>query len=285
VTVRLVALDLDGTIVRRDRTVSARTRRALRRCDAAGVRVVVVTARRWLAAAPLLADLELGGIAIVAGGGAVRDVATGRVLVSSALIPSTVTTAVQRIGAVGLQPLVAVDHGERHIAGDRRLDGPGAARYLARGVAMRGAVDLAGSVPVTRVLAMGPASRIHAAAAACQGLPCHLLVQDCIFPFHAGGQRALELHVAAATKGTALRDLCHQLGVALGEVLAIGDAPSDLAMFEVAGHAVLMGQAEPGLRRRGVVVAPGVDDDGAAWAIESMVLKGRRLTRRSNDAA
>jgi HAD superfamily hydrolase (TIGR01484 family) len=280
VPARLVAVDLDGTIVRRDRTVSARTRRALRRCEDAGIRIVVVTARRWLAAAPLLADLGLGGIAIVAGGGAVRDVASGRVLVSSALAPSTVAVVVARIEDCGLQPMVAVDHGERHFVGDRRADGPAAATYLARGAVVRGRLDHSTRLPTTRVLAMGPASRIRSAAAHCLGLDCHLLVQDGIFRFDAGGQRPLEFHASAATKGTALRDLCHQLGVALADVLAVGDARSDLAMFEVAGLAVLMGQAEPGLRRPGVVVAPTVDDDGAAWAIETLALPVRVRSRR-----
>jgi hydroxymethylpyrimidine pyrophosphatase-like HAD family hydrolase len=127
---------------------------------------------------------------------------------------------------------------------------------------------------VTRVLAMGAGSRIHAAAASCVGLECHLLVQDCIHRVDAAGERALELHAAAATKGTALRRLCGQLGVSTGDVLAIGDARSDLAMLEVVGNPVLMGQAEAGLRRPGVRVAPTVDEDGAAQTIEELVLGG-----------
>jgi HAD superfamily hydrolase (TIGR01484 family) len=253
--------------------VTPRTRAALAACAERGVTVVVVTARRWLAASPLLADLGLSGHAIVAGGGAVRRLPDGRIVLGSQLRHGVVEAVASGVARAGLQPLVAVDHGERHLAGDPREDGPAAGRYLARGRTVRvGPSGLPTHLPVTRVLAMGAASRIHAAAAFCLGLDCHLLVQDCIYRVDAAGQRPLEFHAAAATKGTALRRLCAQLGVPTGEVLAIGDARSDLAMLEVAGTPVLMGQAEPGLRRPGVRVAPPVDEDGAAQTIEELVL-------------
>ena len=74
---RVVATDLDGTLLRSDGTVSDRTRSVLRRLDEAGVRVVFVTARppRWL---PALADLAGGhGTAVVLNGAAVYEFATG----------------------------------------------------------------------------------------------------------------------------------------------------------------------------------------------------------------
>jgi len=273
VPVRLVAADLDGTLVRRDRTVSARTRAALQECRRRDIVVVVVTARRWHAAAPVVRGLELSGLAVAVGGGAVRDIASGRV-VSGRLLPGgVVATAAAAVDAAGLQPMVAVEHGELHLAGDPRRDGPAAATYLARGRRLRVSRPvLLAPRPATRVLAMGGASRIAAAARACAGLRARITVQDCIVPRDPHGERAMELHVAAADKGSALRDLCVALHLTPGAVLAIGDAPSDVPMFAVAGTAVLMGQAEPGLRRHGAVLAPDVDADGAAWAIEQLVL-------------
>jgi hydroxymethylpyrimidine pyrophosphatase-like HAD family hydrolase len=76
----------------------------------------------------------------------------------------------------------------------------------------------------------------------------------------------------ARDKGGALHALCTQLGITPGATLAIGDAPSDLPMLEVAGIPVVMGQAEAGMKRRGWVVAPPVSEDGAAWAIEELAL-------------
>lgn len=270
---RLVAVDLDGTLVRRDRTSSERTRAALAECSRRGITVAVVTARRWQMAAPLIRGLGLSGLAVVAGGGAVREIASGRVRSGRVLPAGTVAAAARAIDAAGLQPMVALEHGELHLAGDPRRDGPAAASYLARGRRVRVDRDsLLAPRPATRVLAMGGVSRIAVVARACAGLPARITVQDSIVDLDAGGERPMELHVAAADKGSALRDLCVELDIAPGAVVAIGDAPSDLPMLEFAGTAVLMGQAEPGLRRPGVVVAPDVDADGAAWALETLVL-------------
>jgi hydroxymethylpyrimidine pyrophosphatase-like HAD family hydrolase len=269
--VRLVAVDLDGTIVRRDRTVSPRVRAALQACAERGIPVVVSTARRWVRTAALVSDLGLSGHCIVAGGGAVRVIPSGRVEVAVDLPRSVVSAAVSRIAACGLQPIVGADHGEVQLSGSARHDTPGVARYLARGTTRRVPLDELASWPATRVLAMGPASLVRAAARACTGL-AEVLVQDAIFTHDAGGERVFELHVMARNKGGALHALCTQLGIGVGSALAIGDAPGDVPMLEVAGVPVVMGQAEAGMKRHGWVVAPSVEDDGAAWAIERYAL-------------
>jgi phosphoserine phosphatase len=145
------------------------------------------------------------------------------------------------------------------------------ARYLARGTTRRVPLEQLASWPATRVLAIGPASLVGAAARACRGLG-EVLVQDAIFTHDAGGERVLELHVMARNKGGALHALCTQLGLLVGSALVIGDAPSDVPMLEVAGVPVVMGQAEAGMKRHGWVVAPSVLEDGAAWAIERYAL-------------
>jgi hydroxymethylpyrimidine pyrophosphatase-like HAD family hydrolase len=271
VSVRLVAVDLDGTIVRPDRTVSSRVRNALRGCAERDIAVVVATARRWLRTARLAEDLGLHGHCIVAGGGAVRALPSGRVEVAAVLPRAVVAAAVQNMAACGLQPMVGAQHGEVQMSGDPRRDTPSVARYLARGATRRVPLPELSAWPATRVLAMGPAARIHAAARACIGLG-RVLVQDAIFSHDAGGERVLELHVMAWDKGNALHALCTQLGIGVGETLVIGDAPSDVPMLEIAGIPVVMGQADAGMKRPGWVVAPPVLEDGAAWAIEHYAL-------------
>ena len=280
--VRLLAVDLDGTVVRSDRTVSVRTRDALRACTAAGVTVVAVTARRWSAARPLLVDLGLHGLAAVCGGTVVRDVGTGRVVLSETMRADVVAAAAAAIARQGLQPIVGVDHGENARTLDARLDGAAARRWLGlRGrreqVALRAIADR----PAVRVLAMGPRGAVEAAARRCGGLDARIVVQECIVRVHCGGQPAMELHVTAATKGTALRELMSAERLHPAQVVAIGDSRGDLPMLEVAGTAVVMGQADVGLARAGFVRAPSVDEDGCAWAIDRLVLHRPRSRRRS----
>jgi hydroxymethylpyrimidine pyrophosphatase-like HAD family hydrolase len=272
--IELVAVDLDGTIVRPDRTVSPRVRAALRDCATRGIPVVVATVRRWARTSALVADLGLQGHCIVAGGGAVRAVPSGRVEVATVLPRAVAAAAVQRMAACGLQPMVGAMHGEVQLSGDARRDNPAVARYLARGATRRVHLDELAAWPATRVFAMGPSAAVRAAARACTGLG-RLLVQDAIFAHDAGGERMLEVHVMSSDKGGALHALCTQLGVSRGATLVVGDAPSDLPMLEIAGVAVVMGQAEASMKRRGWVVAPPVWEDGAAWAIEELVLSQR----------
>jgi hydroxymethylpyrimidine pyrophosphatase-like HAD family hydrolase len=270
--IALVAVDLDGTIVRRDRTVSPRVRAALRACDERGIPVVVATVRRWVRTASLVNDLGLRGHCIVAGGGAVRVIPSGRLEVGFVLPRAVVAVAVDAMLRCGLQPMVGAEHGEVQLSGDARHDNPSVARYLSRGATRRVAAGELAARPATRVVAMGPAALIHAAARACTGLG-RLLVQRAVFAHEAGGERVLELHVMAADKGSALRALCTQLGVPLGATLVVGDAPSDAPMLDVAGVPVVMGQADAAMQRHGYVIAPTVDDDGAAWAIEEYALQ------------
>lgn len=269
--VELVAADLDGTLVQLRRPPSARVVAALRACREQGVGVVAVTARRWTAAAPLLRELEIGPLAIVAGGTELRDVRTGRLIETRLLREGVVAAACRRILESGLQPMVATG-GEGFRAGPAGLDGPAAARYLRRAGVGRVPLSHLGARPATRVLAMGSRSRIELAARRCAGLPARRTVQGCIVPLDPGGETPFELHVAAADKGDGLRAVCHHLGVAPARTLAIGDSAGDLPMLEAAGVAVVMGQAEPGMRRHGFVVAPPVEQDGAAAAIERLVL-------------
>ncbi|MBI1886009.1 MAG: Cof-type HAD-IIB family hydrolase [Chloroflexi bacterium] len=75
-----------------------------------------------------------------------------------------------------------------------------------------------------------------------------------------------------ADKGKALIIACTQLGIAPGEALAVGDSESDVSMFRVAGLGVAMGNASDAVKAEAAAVAPSNDEDGVAWAIEKFVL-------------
>jgi Cof subfamily protein (haloacid dehalogenase superfamily) len=81
----------------------------------------------------------------------------------------------------------------------------------------------------------------------------------------------LTVHHPAADKGRALARVCAHLGVPPEQTLAIGDAESDTAMFAVAGLAVAMGNATDAVKARATVVAPSNDADGVAWALRYLL--------------
>ena len=74
------------------------------------------------------------------------------------------------------------------------------------------------------------------------------------------------------SKGSALRDVIDYLGLKANQVMAIGDSFNDLPVFEVAGTKVAMGDAPESLRQLADWVAPPVEEDGVAAAIEKFIL-------------
>ena len=75
-----------------------------------------------------------------------------------------------------------------------------------------------------------------------------------------------------ANKGFALRRLCDRLGVDLAETACIGDAPNDLPMFDVAGFAIAMGNAEPEVTARAAASVGPNSGDGWAEAVDRILL-------------
>ncbi|MXZ22577.1 MAG: HAD family phosphatase [Caldilineaceae bacterium SB0665_bin_25] len=84
----------------------------------------------------------------------------------------------------------------------------------------------------------------------------------CIFPL-------------SADKGTALRLVAGKLDIPLRQILAIGDNPNDMPMFAAAGTSVAMGNAPPQVKDAATVVGPNNDDEGVAWAVRRFVLRER----------
>ena len=92
------------------------------------------------------------------------------------------------------------------------------------------------------------------------------------FPIGVGDQTYVTITGGPADKGTALRLVCEYLEVPLEEAMAVGDAEPDLDMFEVAATGVAMGNAVDSVKERADAVAPSNAESGVAWAIREFAL-------------
>ena len=88
-----------------------------------------------------------------------------------------------------------------------------------------------------------------------------------------GVQPYVSITAAGADKGRALRLLCDHIGVPPEETLAIGDATPDVPMFELAAMGVAMGNAPDTVKAKADAVAPSNAESGVAWAIRRFVLE------------
>jgi Cof subfamily protein (haloacid dehalogenase superfamily) len=258
---RLVATDLDGTIVRRDGTVSDRVVAALDRVRDAGAELVVVTGRppRWI---PAVAErIGHGGLAICANGALVVDLADGSVVERYPLEAATVTDLVSRLREAIPDASFAVedDAGMRHEAGfpaDEELDRPGVRLVEAAALA---------ELPVTKLLVRDPSGDPDALLARAVEIAGGLAELT-----HSSTTAMVEISATGVTKASTLAALCERRGITAEEVVAFGDMPNDLPMLAWAGTAYAVANAHPTVLQAVQLVAPSVDQDGVAQVLERM---------------
>lgn len=271
-TIRLVATDLDGTIVRHDGTVSARVVAAIGAVEALGLPVVFVTGRppRWME--QVVGVTNLHGIAVCANGALVYDMYADTVVERFELAPALALEAVARLRTVMPDAAYAVERADgffHEAAYTARWPGADFTR-----------VDIAEELfgaPVAKLLVRDESSSGDAmlalAAPALEGLVTvtHSNVRDCL----------LEISAPGVTKATTLALVAAQLGVDRGGVLAFGDQPNDIDMLQWAGLAYAMRGGHPEALAAVSRQAEPVEDDGVARVLEELMADGTiRLAQR-----
>ena len=258
---RLVALDLDGTLLRSDGTVSNRTRRALAAVRAQGKTVVFVSARHPAGLAEVATEAEVGGLAICSNGACVLDLDTGSLMrvrsvetdVAARLVTALRERAPGVLFAVEVNAELAFEHGFR--AWDN-WEAPVGTRYA-------DALELVAE-PVVRVICRHEEYELDVLAA----LVAEVVGETAtvVIP----GAWTVEVSAAGVNKATALAELCAELAIDRSEVLAMGDYPNDLPMLAWAGRAVAVANAHPDVLAAADEITASNDDDGVAVVLERL---------------
>lgn len=268
--IRLIALDIDGTIIGDDGIIGPRTRAAVQAAMDRDIAVSLVTGRMVSSAMRFARELGLTDPVVGYQGGLIRTIPEpgsrrlGRLLVHTALPADTARRIVAWAREHDLDP--HLNHLERFIL---RADDPRADDYSAfMGARAELVPDLVEAIvhPITKVLAVGPPplpyERATAARAAFAGIADVTISHPKFLEFVAPG----------VSKGRALRYLARRLRVPLGSALAIGDQWNDLEMLTLAGHGAAMPSAPAEVRAIARYVAPPLGDEGAAHMIERLAL-------------
>jgi Cof subfamily protein (haloacid dehalogenase superfamily) len=273
--VRLVALDIDGTLLRTDKTLSPRTREAVARARSRGVKVVLVTGRRHPSARRVADELGEGLPLIVHNGALVIE--DGRILRCRPLARETAARAIAAGRARGAEPIVHCgSRGEGFLLVDAaaqpsRLVG----YYLERARdELRLVADLpealALEVPI-QVMFGGARGEIEALHQALElELADTARLERTVYP--AIDFALVDVLDPSVGKAGALDFLRERWGIAAEETLAIGDNWNDKLMLESVGRGLLMGNAPSELLALGLEVLPTNDEDGVAHALETHVL-------------
>jgi Cof subfamily protein (haloacid dehalogenase superfamily) len=257
--VRLVASDLDGTLLGPEATVSDRTRAALARVRQAGIVVVLVTGRPPRAVREIAARAGLGGLAICANGALVYDLDADQVATSSPL-PAAVGARLVSELRQALPGVVFASEDERGFR--RETDWVGLAQ--ADEVVHADPLDLVAE-PVTKLLVRHPELRFSELVERIRALAGDEAVVTW------SGVGLAEISAAGVTKAYALDWVCQRLGIAASEVIAFGDMPNDLPMLAWAGHSVAVANAPEEVRMAADEVTASNVEDGVAAVLERLV--------------
>jgi Cof subfamily protein (haloacid dehalogenase superfamily) len=257
--VRLAAIDLDGTLLRSDGTISDRSRAAIRAARDKGIVVVIVTARGPASVTDLARDAGIDGSAICSNGGLIVDLASGSVVRARLLESEIATELVHGLRARLPGILFAVEH-------EQFAHEPGFSAWGWKppvGTRVADAVDLLAD-PATKLILRHAGHEVDVIAAVAREL-----VGDAATVVQSGGE-AVEVTAAGVNKAAGLAEVADELGIEAADVVAFGDYPNDVPMLAWAGLGVAVENAHAELLAIADEVTASNDDDGVALVLERL---------------
>jgi HAD superfamily hydrolase (TIGR01484 family) len=227
---RLVALDIDGTIVDHDGAMPPEVHAAIRRVVDAGVPVVLATGRAWHGTRPVFDLLGLPpGPAVSSNGAVIVSYPPLEIIRARTFDPSQVIAQVEEFAPGTLIAVEEVGRGYR-LSGEFP-DGDLTGEMVIEDVAQLSAR------PVTRIILRDPDASDRDFLRLAERLGLHGVT------YFVGWSAWLDIAPEGADKATALADVAAGLGVRVDDVLALGDGRNDLEMLRWAGRGVAMGDA------------------------------------------
>jgi Cof subfamily protein (haloacid dehalogenase superfamily) len=263
---KLVALDVDGTLLDSNHELSIENETALKELIGQGVHVILATGKQYVTVAQLINRLGMTGPQITSEGAIITDPTTGEVLQRMG-VPVELASQVIDIGRE-LNTTIVISSGDKTFAREMNED----IEYL---------LTYGDSMP----------EFVPDLRDALEPLPTHLMMityqKDDLFlaaeaRFRRDLDQSLRIHRSVpyylnfvypeVSKGRALRDVCALLHLDLKETLVIGDSPNDVPMFQVAGCAVAMGNSAESVKQHAHYVTASNDQSGVAQAIHHLIL-------------
>lgn len=261
--IRLVICDIDGTIVRDDKTLSDVTIQALARARDAGIAVTLISARPASGLGAIVGDLGIEGAVGAFNGGTLFE-AGGKVIEAHRLRPEDAREAVDRLDAAGVPVWVFADglwlaRSEDALHGDRerkaaRLDPTIVQDFSPWYDRTDKVVGVSDDHPLVE--------RMEREIGAALGETANVVRSQVYF---------LDVTARQANKGDGAAFLAEAHGVPLEETAAVGDMPNDIPMLERAGLGVAMGQADEAVRAAAGFVTASNEEDGVARFLDLLV--------------
>lgn len=274
---RMLAIDIDGTLVNSRDELTPATREALRRASREGIQVVLATGRRYSRALPLVEPLGIDAPLITASGALIKRPSDHATLYRAAFDRPVLCELLAVVERAGFDAVLYADtfaEGFDFYCPSLDVQQPELAEYLELNPGCaRVLPELMRDPPegVFAGFATGTRGQMEALDAALQArLPGRLYTHVLRSPRYRGYM--CEIAPAGATKWAAVLHLAEQWGLAAGDICAVGDDVNDIPMIEGAGLGIAMGNALAEVKAAADRIAPCHDDDGlvqvVAWLLD-----------------
>jgi Cof subfamily protein (haloacid dehalogenase superfamily) len=271
-SIRLLATDIDGTLLNPQFQISDGDLEALRRAHAAGMEIVLVTGRRHAFALPIAKQLGFD-LWLISSNGAVTRSLGGETFHRDMMPAETCRKLCGAMQEFRGNTVLTFDQETKGAIVLERLDELGASirRWLEKNMEfIRFVVPLEDALVRDPVQAMfcGTMERMSLALLALEGAGMDGLVTVLRTEYPERDLSMIDVLNAGCSKGHALERWARHRGYQRDEVMAVGDNHNDVEMLEFAGHPVIMGNACEELRGRGWRLTRGNDACGVAGAVE-----------------
>lgn len=266
-TIRLVAMDLDDTLLRDDWTISPRVVKAIQKAQAQGVKMTIATGRMSISARPYAEQLGIDVPVITYHGAMIQQVLSGEILFRRVIPSALAAEIVEHVSKLGIYGQVYLK--DRVVTSQLNEWSAEYAKIASVHIEVADLSVLLSQEPegVEKILFIAEESVLDQLAPSLKqyyGEKVHLTKSKPHF---------LEITDCSVNKGVALAALAEHLGIIQEDVMAIGDSFNDLEMLLYAGTGVAMGNARPEIKEQANIVTVSNEEDGVAEAIERYVLR------------
>lgn len=259
-SIRLVATDLDGTLLRSDGSVSDRTRKALQAVEESGRALVFVTGRppRWMH--PVAEATGHTGLAICSNGALRYDLHDEQIVGTRPLAPETMLTIAARLREAMPEVSFGAEYGMQFGMEEesvRRFDVVAPIIGPLEEILARPAVKM-----LARNDSLAPQELLELA---------NEVAGDLATFTYSGSDSLLEISVHGVTKASGLEAYAEEQGIVAAEVLAFGDMPNDIALLTWAGRSIAVANAHHTVHEVADEVTKTNDEDGVAVVLERLL--------------
>ena len=272
----MLALDLDGTILSSDGTVSQRTLDAVRAASAAGYRICVATGRNYTESRFAIERLSIRGECIFVGGAIVIDTATGRTLHRTAMDSAIAAEVCALFESLGHAALALQDTFESGL--DYLITKSIPIRLATRAWmdAMEMGIEYVpslGSHLHRHTLRVGVCCETPEADAVMEQLQRHFGNRTMMHRLRVPGAQCevVEVFDPAVSKWEGINFIIGRNHIAPHQVIAVGDDMNDLQMIQHSGLGVAMGNARPALKQAADLVIGENSENGLAVFLEELL--------------